>query len=634
MSIQTNFPAIKPSLLLDFSNTKQLDSRITFTRASTATYYGTQTAKAEENLLTRSQDINLWTGSDATASADTDAAPDGTTTADAVKENSATAVHRMVSPNLLALTASTVYTMSVFVKQKTGSRFATIGFNSDGSNYASATFDLSAGTNTQTLSAGYTSVSATITASVSSWYRVTLTATTNASAAASGLALIGLSATSTFASSSRGFDSYAGNNTSEILYWGAQLEQRSAATAYTPTTTATITNYVPQILTAASGVARFDHNPTTFESLGLEIEESRTNLVTYSSEFDNAAWTKTATTITANTVIAPDGALSGDLSVADTSSALHAVRATYTGTTTTTYSYSVYAKQASGSYEFVIHFGASSGTPTWSSGNRATVRFNLLTGVVVTTGSGVGNSTVISSSITPVGNGWYRCTFVFIPDTTGVSTSFTVGQIAAPTSQSVATAWTGDGYSGAYIWGAQLEAGAFPTSYIPTVASQVTRAADTASMTGTNFSSWYNQAQGTFYSEVIKLGNLNFQQVYQVNDGSSSNAMALGFGSSLHPLRFDVTTGGVSQAQITGIADTTALNTSLRTAAAYAVNDFAISGNGAAVATDTLGTVSVVNQLGIGYRTISTPLTLTGTIRKLSYYPIRCTNAQLQALTS
>jgi hypothetical protein len=459
-----------------------------------------------------------------------------------------------------------------------------------------------------------------------------LTATTNASAAASGLALIGLSATSTFASSSRGFDSYAGNNTSEILYWGAQLEQRSAATAYTPTTTATITNYVPQILTAASGVARFDHNPTTFESLGLEIEESRTNLVTYSSEFDNAAWTKTATTITANTVIAPDGALSGDLSVADTSSALHAVRATYTGTTTTTYSYSVYAKQASGSYEFVIHFGASSGTPTWSSGNRATVRFNLLTGVVVTTGSGVGNSTVISSSITPVGNGWYRCTFVFIPDTTGVSTSFTVGQIAAPTSQSVATAWTGDGYSGAYIWGAQLEAGAFATSYIPTVASQVTRAADAASMTGTNFSSWYNQAEGTFFGNyLVNLVSTN-DVLIGVSDGTANNFIEVrGSGTQAGQVRFSATTSGVAQVDANSVSTTIPANRII--ACGYKLNDYAGYVNGALFLTDTTATVPAVSQSNIGNSSFFAA-NLNGHIRKLSYYPIRCTDAQLQALTS
>jgi len=225
---------------------------------------------------------------------------------------------------------------------------------------------------------------------------------------------------------------------------------------FTRSTTATFTGSDGLIQTAAIDAPRFDYNPVTLAPLGLLIEEQRANLLTYSEQFDNAAWTKISTTITANTIIAPDGALSGDLSVADTSSAIHAVRATYTGTTTTTYSYSVYAKQGSGSYEFVIQFGASSGTPAWNSGNRATARFNLLTGVVVST-FGVGNSTAVSGSIAPVGNGWYRCTFVFIPDTTGASTSFSIGQIATPTSQSASIAWTGDGYSGIYIWGAQLE---------------------------------------------------------------------------------------------------------------------------------------------------------------------------------
>jgi hypothetical protein len=389
------------------------------------------------------------------------------------------------------------------------------------------------------------------------------------------------------------------------------------------------TNYIPQLLTAASGVARFDHNPTTFESLGLEIEEQRTNLLTYSEQFNNAAWTKTATTITANTIIAPDGTLSGDLAVADTSSALHAVRATYTGTTTTTYSYSVYAKQASGSYEFVIHFGASSGTPAWNSGNRATARFNLLTGVVVSIGA-VGNSTATSGSIVPVGNGWYRCTFVFVPDTTGASTSFSIGQIAAPTSQSVATAWTGDGYSGAYIWGAQLEAGAFATSYIPTVASQVTRSADAASMTGTNFSSWYNQAEGTLYSEASTYDVLNPRIGAAITDGGIANRIQNGHGSGA---KVFIGTGGVSQMTQTIASVVYTNNTFSKVSLGYATNNSNGAANGTVGTTDVSVTLPVVDQLQIG-RLSSTQFPLNGTIKKLAYYPLRVTDANLVALTS
>jgi hypothetical protein len=637
MSITSNFPAIKPTLLLDFANTKQLDSRITFTRASTATYYGTQTAKAEENLLLQSQDFaTTWLTSNSTVAANTTTAPDGTTTADTLTDTTDTGAH-IINQSPVLLT-STIYTMSVFLKANTHN-FATVTLTNPTTveNGITAVVNLSAGTISETdtgTSATFTSSS--ITSVGSGWYRVVITGSSVASFSRAEVGFATAATGNTFASNQR--ISFTGTGTASFFAWGAQLEQRSAATAYTPTTTATITNYVPQLLSAASGIARFDHNPTTFESLGLLIEEQRTNLLTYSEQFDNAAWTKTSTTITANTVIAPDGALSGDLSVADTSSALHAVRATYTGTTTTTYSYSVYAKQASGSYEFVIHFGASSGTPAWNSASRGTARFNLLTGVVVSIGA-AGNSTATSGSIVPVGNGWYRCTFVFVPDTTGASTSFSIGQIAAPVSQSVSVSWSGDGTSGAYIWGAQLEAGAFPTSYIPTVASQVTRSADAASMTGTNFSSWYNQGEGTIYAEGFlnnpAITGAQIRRLFEIDDGSNNNRIT--FGRAVDAggtLRVIYTVSGTN---VNGTNGQTVSNVfpSAKVAAAYEAADYAFSPNGAPVTTSTAANVPVVNRLDIGSNFDNTATTsANGTIRKIAYYPIRCTNAQLQGLTS
>jgi len=89
MSISQNFPALKPSLLLDFANTKKLDSRVTFARASEGRYYDGQTvAKAEENLLQYSQEFDnaYWTKSATTVTANATAAPDGTTTAEQIAE--------------------------------------------------------------------------------------------------------------------------------------------------------------------------------------------------------------------------------------------------------------------------------------------------------------------------------------------------------------------------------------------------------------------------------------------------------------------------------------------------------------------------------------------------------------------
>jgi hypothetical protein len=611
MTIQNNFPAIKPTLSLDFANVKQLDPRITFSRASTATYYGTQTAKAEENLLLQSQTFEnvAWGGGlGTTRTANTNTAPDGTTTADTITEDSATSVHVIVQ----AAAASGQVTLSVFAKAGSGSRFLTIGVSRAATHYGSATFDLSTQTSTQTLIAGYSgSVTTAVSASASAqgFYRYSITVTTDTISDVR----IGLNATSTFSNFSRGFDSYSGDGTSNLILWGAQLEARSAATAYTPTTTQAITNYVSQLLTSASGVARFDHNPVTDESLGLLIEEQRTNLLLRSEEFDNVNWGKSNSTVTVNAVVSPDGAIAADKLVENTATSSHSIAQSVSVTSGTTYTFTVYAKAAERS-RILIAVASSAFTA-----NQAI--FNL--------GNGTTSSVVAcTASMTLVGNGWYRCSWT----ATATASAFPGFNIFLDNGST--PTYTGDGYSGVFIWGAQVEVGAFSTSYIPTVASQVTRAADVAVMTGTNFSSWYNQAEGTLFVQGVIpfVGGSFFPSFASVDNGTSSGAIEWSmWDAASDSVRFVVWDGGVSQASI--VAGTYAANTLLNLAGAYKVNDFAASYNGANAVTDSAGTLPTVTLLRIGQnRAAGNPLN--GCIRKIAYYPMRVTNTQLQSLTT
>lgn len=561
MAIQSNFPSLKPTLLLDFANTKQLDPRITFTRASTATYYGTQTAKAEENLLLQSQTLDnaSWTSTNNTVVANAAAAPDGTTTAESL---TASAANGTTTQSVAAIAGA--YTFSVWLRRVTGT----------------GNIDISA-------HSGGTWVTQTIT---STWARYTVTQTLTAGTRTPGIRIV--------------------TSGDAIEIWGAQLEQRSAVTAYTPTTSAPITNYIPVLQTAASGVARFEHNPVTGESLGLEIEESRTNLVTYSEQFDNAAWTKSNTTITANTIVAPDGALTGDKLVEDTSSGNHDVRQSVT-TTAADHSFSVYLKSSERQFALLWNATADFGRV-----------FNLSNGTVSGTVTGVTQAT---ASISNVGNGWYRCTIT--GTCTAASNNFRIYAMTDATTFS----YTGDGYSGIYIWGAQLEAGAFATSYIPTVASQVTRAADAASMTGTNFSSWYNAGQGSLYSEASVYDVSSARGAFVINDGTTSNRILTGHGAN--PKGF-IVTGGTSQMSQSITTVTFSANTFSKVSLAYADNNGNTAANGTIGTLDTAMTIPVVTQLQIGSQTASAATTLNGSIKKLAYYPIRCTDAQLQALTS
>jgi hypothetical protein len=519
MAIQSNYPDIRPSLNLDFANTKTLDPRVTFTRASTATFYdGKTVAKAEENLLL----------------------------------NSATLATQNVAVIAQAYTLSFQNTGSVTLS---GASTAGPLVGTGVSNRVSLTFTPTAGTLTLT-------VSGTVS--------------------------------------------------------NAQLEARSSATAYTPTTTQPITNYVPALQTALAGVPRFDHNPLTGESLGLEIEEQRVNLLTYSEQFDNAAWTKSAISITANTVVAPDGTLTADVLIEDTSTGSHQLTrsSNLSFSSGTAYTLTFFAKQNGRSR---INIAADVGASTFPAAANAI--YDLSTGTIVSTGASA------TASIVSAGNGWYRCSFTATATATAGSRPGYYIQMTSSGNVS----YTGDGFSGIYLWGAQLEAGAFATSYIPTVASQVTRSADAASMTGTNFSSWYRQDEGTAYIEATTSApNSTFISLCDFG-ATSINRFTLSSDTSRR-----INIGDVINNVVFGGANTSNLrsqNVPFKVAGYHSASGNAVCLDASAVATASNTAVAAATVLTIGAR-LDFGVPLNGTIRRLAYYPKRLTNAQLQAITS
>jgi len=226
------------------------------------------------------------------------------------------------------------------------------------------------------------------------------------------------------------------------------------------------------IKTAVTDAPRFDHDPVTGESLGLLIEESRTNLVEYSEQLGN--WGTPSTAI-GNTTTSPSG---GTAVGVDSTTSL-----TITVTDPSSITFSCYVKAGSSDYVYLR-------TVNW--GTLVRVWFNLADG-------STGSVSPVSSNITNVtstdaGDGWYRISFQL--DSTGDN----VGNLQI-------TATDADlninqvGY--VFAWGIQVEEGSFPTSYIPTTTSAVTRAADVVEITGTNFSSWFNPSEGTIYSKAI-----------------------------------------------------------------------------------------------------------------------------------
>jgi hypothetical protein len=389
---------------------------------------------------------------------------------------------------------------------------------------------------------------------------------------------------------------------------------------FTRSSTATFFDETGVLRTANNDVPRFDYNPATLAAQGLLIEESRTNLLTYSEAFDTTpAWSNVRSNITANAATSPAGTLTADELVEDTTvTNTHYVSQSVSFTAGTNYTVSVFAKATSSPRFLQIVF------PSGSFGVTRRPSFDLVNGTTVA-------ATDTTSTITPVGNGWYRCTATMLSTATASASIFYQLSDTATNSN---PSYTGDGISGLFLWGAQLEAGAFATSVIPTTTTALTRAADVASVN--TLSPWFNSATGTMFAEYSRFGATNFQAVAVLGEPTFNNLITLGFGSAApsNNNRFDVSAGGVSQSSIT-LLTTPALNTVTKNAGAYAVNDFAGTANGAVPGTDTSGSVpSGITVLSLGCNPALNGGFLNGYLRRIAYYPVRLPDAQLQAITA
>jgi len=580
MTIQEKFPSIRPSLNLDFANTKTLDPRVTFSRASTATYYdGKTVAKAEENLLLYSQEFDKaqWSKTGATITSDAAVAPDGTTTADALIETTAADLHVAFRA---AIQLNVSLTLSVWVKAN-GRTFALLG-NTD--HAISVNLTTGVASSTQGSPANIFSVSAG-----NGWYRIGFTAS-----------FFGGNTFSVYASQDGLFAnrSYTGDGTSGIYIWGAQLEQRSSVTAYTPTTNQPITNYIPVLRTAAANVARFDHNPVTGESLGLLIEEQRTNLLRRSQEFISPSpWAIQGATVVNNATVALDGSQTAALLVAnlgyvynDNSASVLSQFITLTGGTT--YTWSIYAKAAG--------VGSLAIRNNWTGGITI---YNL-------------TDELTTANKQFIGNGWYRCFVTYTPSSTSTN-----GFSWRP----FVSGGTADGVGGVLLWGAQLEAGAFPTSYIKTEASQVTRSADAASMTGANFSSWFRADAGSIMSEAYSFSGLvATPRVVSIQEATPTTLNQAVIGADVMRVRVNGSDIG---------SFFTSQTISGKYTLAYSEGSNAGSKNGVVQSSSNAGLPRNLVAMYIG-QSSAMLASLNGHIRKIAYYPARLTNTQLQALTT
>jgi hypothetical protein len=302
----------------------------------------------------------------------------------------------------------------------------------------------------------------------------------------------------------------------------ASTKKLDSRVTFTRASTATVINELGVLQVVASGVPRFDHDPVTGESLGLLMEESRTNLLLNS-----------ATLVTQNVTV-----------------------------TAVAYSLSFY-------------------------------------GAGAVTLSGTTTGTVTGSGAYPL-----RSTLTFTP---------TAGTLTLTVSGSCTDA--------------QLESGGNITSVIPTTSSQVTRAADSALMTGVNFSSWYRQDEGTLFVTSETKSNASFLRIASITNGTSS--------VNERYISESVGTARAFIVQPSGsIAFTGASWNGFGYAAlSYKTLDSAFSFNGSLLPNSSEIPSTVLNTLSIG-SFVSGSSILNGTIKKLAFYPKRLSNIELVGLTS
>jgi hypothetical protein len=271
----------------------------------------------------------------------------------------------------------------------------------------------------------------------------------------------------------------------------------------------------------------------------------------------------------------------------------------------------------------------------FTSNDWVTTVFDLTGNGSITQSSAATGSlfTAVSRTIVNAGNGWYRISMTATqPSRATGSGVLSLCTSPTPTLSSFGSEfYSGDITKGVFVWGAQLEVGSIPTSYIPTVASTVTRAADLATLTGTNFSSWYNASAGTIYTLGRGPAVLSGSQpnIWAFDDTPSTNFMLGRVTGTGTTATFFV---GVSNTLVaTIVSPTFTLNSTFAQASAYALNDFASTVNGGAVGTDTLGAVPVVNKASLGTRSA---FWLNGTIARFTFWPSRLANPTLQAVTA
>ena len=335
-----------------------------------------------------------------------------------------------------------------------------------------------------------------------------------------------------------------------------------------------------------------DEHQARFEEGGLLIEESRTNEIPYSEDFTHSSWTNVNVTVTSNNTTAPDGTLNAAdrLQIGATNGVIYN---NTVGGVTSNSTISMWIKAVNPGTDDVFRL-ASAGD--------------------------------LTADLTAT-NEWVRYTF-----TSSTNTSSLHG-IARPSDNTAADV---------YVWGAQFEEGrTFPTSYIPTSGSTVTRSQDLAQITGDNFNSWYNQSEGTLYYQYSAIGGNQFLSPASLRASNSQDAQSWGYWMYTGGSQYRVPNAGQRKSpnEIVLLANgnaftSTIMGQSYKAAVGHDNSTLSACLEGYSVQSRTITSLPTMTQFSIGFIKNNSNNKYTGHIARLSFYSERLTDTQLQAITS
>lgn len=547
---------------------------LSVTRATTATRVNSAglVELVPYNLVQYSQEITngVWevqnggAGASVTRTANYGLAPDGTMTADRLQLNKGFSGYAEMYQFPVATQIGAQYTFSAYVKSLSGNVSFLFGFNGSARELENATTE---------------------------WTRITWTTTATGAQSAAAISLV---------------DSYNPSTSAsvDLLVWGFQIEEGSVAKDYQKTET-------------RLNIPRLDYSNGTCPS--ILVEPQRTNLVTYSEDFNSSnGYTYQNASFSSSSIVSPSGLTAKGITSTTSANDFHRFYKSLGGLTGT-YTTTIYGKKGTSRY---LGLGINQ---NGSTGNNNVVVFDLQDGVIASNIYGV------TASIQDVGNGWYRCEHTFNYGTGGTYADICVHNTGtgAFTINAFQTFDSPTAPTTLYIYGLQLEAGSYATSYIPTTSASVTRNADL--ITKTSATALIGQTEGTIFGELYVIPQKADSMLCLIANTTG------GLYSDFFYIRASngVPAVSVRQGDVTYVAidGTTALSEGFhKFAFAYKQNDFAFYVDGVLIGTDTSGNVPTCNSIYLGQY-------LDGFDREVSkksfaLWKTRLTNAQLATLTT